>query len=160
MTELFDKGYEVEHVKTDKPAGDNSLVIHHYKFHDHEGNPYHARIVHYEGDKRADVQFADQNKDMHITGKVGHHVSKVFGAMRKVLDKHTKDELGKPENSHISHYTFDSEKEPQSGTWKKFKEGSRSKLYRKFTEKLGGTSEGGDENKMYTTHNVPVKRDK
>lgn len=159
ITELFDKKRDISYDGVVYTDPSKIMAIHNYSFSDHKGRKYRARIAHIRGDDQATVQFSDHNGDTDVTGKSGHGALHVFGAINQVLDYHTKHHLSKSENSYITKYSFDSEKEKTPGRWNRYQEGSRSKLYRKFTEKMGGESHVGSDTNPYTHHIVPVKRD-
>lgn len=159
ITELFDKQHDISYDGVIHPDPGKTIAIHHYSFQDHKGRKYRARVVHYEGENQANVEFSDHKGEMGVTGGARNAASHAFGAMKQILDHHTKKILSRSENSHITKYNFDSEKEQKPGRWNRYQEGSRNKLYRKFTEKLGGTSNEGTEVNAYTRHSIPVKRD-
>lgn len=121
--------------------------IHHYGFTDDTGKGKTVIISNHNNTKRSadvvfhddDRQYSSYDKKYSASGELKHKAVKVFSTVKHILSKHLSD------HPHITEYEFYSDKH----------EPSRVNLYKRMTQKMGGTSEDGEDD---VRHVIPVDK--
>lgn len=153
LKESLDNPYDI----TSHTSGKTRTGTYHtFHFRDHKDRNHTISITRRNKSNDAEVVFFDHNLGMHKSGNAGHHAIKIFSTVKHAMDKFSNHEDGHG----LENFRFDSSKELDKnalGRKKQYREGSRSKLYRKMTERAGGHSV---ESEKSTTHFIPVNRDK
>lgn len=153
LEESLDNPYDIiSHTSGKTRTG----TYHTFHFKDHKDRNHTISITRRNKSDDAEVVFFDHKLGMHKSGNAGHHAIKIFSTVKHAMDKFSNHEDAKG----LKNFRFDSSKELDKnapGRKKQYKEGSRSKLYRKMAERAGGYS---SENEKNITHIIPVNQGK
>ena len=147
--EWLDESYKFE-------EEDSSEGSHTYGFQDHRGHNYKVFI---EKDRRTgnhDVLFCNEHPDSgHVRFKQTHdqgsHARKIFSTVHSIMKHHARN------NADAKRYVFTSDKSRKGPLDLRDErpEGSRNRLYRHMTDKLGGVSSDAG---YVVTHEIPADK--
>ena len=135
--------------KVELPVGTYSHQT--FRFNDHKKNKHVIHFAHNSNNnEEASVSFHPENDSSYdATGDQGHHALKMFSTAKKAMEQYSSD------NPHVKILKFTSDKEvDHTGPNPVARESSRTKLYRNFTRKAGGSTEEGE---FSLTHKIPTE---
>ncbi len=149
FTQWLDESYKFEE---DDAAEDSHI----YGFKDHKGTNYKVFIEKDRETGHHNVLFGNErnaagNIGFKKTDDQGPHARKIFSTVHNIMKHHAK------ENPHVKRYTFISDKGKRGpGTdLPEPPEGSRNKLYRRMTDRLGGHSVS---QRYEVHHHIPAEK--
>lgn len=149
IAESMDTSYPY---KKDKKITDDYASTHHrYTFKDRNKKIHHVRISHEKDESgketgSAGIAFTDSDRSVEETGKQGRHAIKIFSTVKKIADDHANKHKNITNFKFVGFKSFDPKKKSES----------RTNLYDRIVNKLGGTIK---KREMGHSYSVPVKRE-